>query len=96
MGISNTIRTIFLELVRYLYILLLVYTAVSKIIDFENFKTQISQSIVISPFTNWIVWFIPFIELIIALALVTKKWKNLALYVAFLLMIIFSTVGPYF
>lgn len=91
MGISNTIRTIFLELVRYLYILLLVYTAVSKIIDFENFKTQISQSIVISPFTNWIVWFIPFIELIIAIALVTKKWKNLALYVAFLLMIIFST-----
>ena len=91
MGISKTIRTIFLELVRYLYILLLVYTAVSKIIDFENFKTQVSQSIVISPFTNWIVWFIPFIELIIAIALVTKKWKNLALYVAFLLMIIFST-----
>jgi uncharacterized membrane protein len=91
MVISNTIRTIYLELVRYLYIFLFVYTAVSKAIDFENFKLQISQSVVISPFTNWIVWFIPIIEIIIALALLTKKWRTFALYAAFLLMIIFST-----
>jgi hypothetical protein len=91
MEISIKIRTIFFELVCYLYILLFVYTAVSKIIDFENFIIQISQSIVISPFTHWIVWLIPVIEFIIASALITQKWKTIALYAAFLLMVIFST-----
>lgn len=91
MGLSNHLRTAFLELVRYLFIVLMVYTAVSKVLDYENFKIQISQSIVISPFTNWMVWFVPGIELLIALALTTEKWKTYALHTAFLLMVIFST-----
>ena len=78
-------------IVCYLYILLFVYTATSKIIDFENFKIQISQSMVISPFTNELVWFIPLFEVMIAVGLMVNKWRTLALHAAFVLMVIFST-----
>ncbi len=88
---SVKLEYIILELVCYLYILLFVYTATSKIIDFENFRIQLSQSIVISPFSNWLVLFIPILEFIIAIGLLIKKWRTPAFYAAFVLMVIFST-----
>lgn len=90
---QNLIKNKFIvvTVVCYLYILLFVYTATSKIIDFENFKIQISQSLVISPFTHWLVWFIPLLEVLIAVGLMLNKWRLMALHAAFTLMVIFST-----
>jgi len=73
-----------------LYILLFVYAAVSKLIDFENFTTQLGQSPLISIFADWIAIGVPVFELIIALLLCFPKYKPLGLHIGFGLMIMFT------
>lgn len=91
MNRSTNFKELVINLISYAFILLMMYTATSKIIDFENFKIQISQSMVISPFTNELVWFIPLVEVMIAVGLMVNKWRTLAFHAAFVLMVIFST-----
>lgn len=79
-----------IEVICLLYILLFVYASVSKILDFENFKVQLGQSPLISAFASWISWLIPTIEIIIALALISQKFRSIALLCAFALMTMFT------
>lgn len=81
---------LFVNLVVYLYILLFVYAAVSKLLDFSNFKIQLGQSPIINVFAAWLVWFIPLIEIFIGLLLISKKTKFWALYAAYFLMLLFT------
>lgn len=37
-------RHVVVQIISYLYILLFVYTAISKLLDFENFGIQLAQS----------------------------------------------------
>lgn len=74
----------------WLYILLFVYAATSKLMDFENFKIQIGQSPLISAFAGYIIWIIPIGELLIAAALIFPKTKVPALYAAYSLMVLFT------
>lgn len=74
----------------YLYILLFVYAATSKLLDFEVFQVQLRQSPLLSSFANIISWAIPSIEIIISILLVFPKTKYWALHGAFALMVMFS------
>lgn len=62
------------------FILLFVYTATSKLIDFENFQVQIAQSPLLSAFATPIAYGVVFGELFIALMLCFKKSRTLGLY----------------
>jgi len=64
----------------YLFIILFVYAAVSKLIDFENFKVQVAQSPLLSAFATAIAYAVVIGELIIAVLLCYSKTRTWGLY----------------
>jgi len=83
-------RFIFPVIVSYLYILLFVYAAVSKFLDFENFQVQLGQSPLLSAFAGWVSWVILLIELFTACLLMFDKTRRIGLYIALALMVMFT------
>jgi uncharacterized membrane protein YphA (DoxX/SURF4 family) len=90
MRFDAKIQNLFLDTICLLYVLLFVYAAVSKLLDFENFQVQLGQSPLLSAFAGWISWLVPTIELIIAFLLLFPKWRVIALFTAFSLMMMFT------
>lgn len=90
MRLNTKIQNLFLEFICLLYILLFVYAAVSKLLDFENFQVQLGQSPLLSAFASWVSWLVPIIELILALLLFLPKWRLVALFATFSLMVMFT------
>lgn len=90
MKVSVSFKNIVVEVICVLFILLFVYAAISKLLDFENFQVQIAQSPLLSSFANWISYLVPLLEIIIAGFLCTQKVRLIALYAAFGLMIMFT------
>ncbi|WP_435048801.1 MauE/DoxX family redox-associated membrane protein [Formosa sp. S-31] len=71
-------------------VLLFVYTALSKLINFEHFKSQLSKSPYIASFSNIILWLLPGIELLIGLTLISIKHKLLGFYSSLFALSIFT------
>lgn len=78
------------DIVTSLFILLFVYAAVSKLVEFEKFTIQLGKSPLLAPFANWVSWGIPFFEIGIALLLTIDRFQLAALYASFSLMVVFS------
>lgn len=78
------------EIICFLYIVLFVYAAVSKLLDFENFQVQLGQSPLISSFAGFLSYFVPLLELVLALSLVFLRSRLIGLYFSFFLMGLFS------
>ncbi|ALM50130.1 hypothetical protein AMR72_15240 [Flavobacterium psychrophilum] len=85
------LREAALKTVSFLYILLFVYAAVSKLLDFENFRTQLGQSPLLSAFADWLAVLVPGTELLVALLLSFRRTRITALSVGFGIMVMFST-----
>lgn len=83
-------KTVAIDIISGLFILLFMYAALSKVLDFQKFNVQIGKSPLLSPFSHWIAWLIPSIEITIAILLLLKRVQLIALYASFCLMIIFS------
>jgi uncharacterized membrane protein YphA (DoxX/SURF4 family) len=90
MKLSVQNSRIILTIICQLYILLFVYAAVSKLLDFENFQVQLGQSPLLNIFASWLAWLIPLIELIIATAFCFHSIRFWALYASFVLMVLFT------
>ncbi|WP_211362137.1 MauE/DoxX family redox-associated membrane protein [Aequorivita antarctica] len=73
-----------------LYVLLFVYAAVSKLLDFETFTLQLAQSPLLSTYAGFISWGVPATEIVIAIFLIIPQFRIFALYASFLLMIMFT------
>ena len=78
------------EIISSLFILLFVYTAVSKWLDYRSFQNTLKQSPLIGSFAAVIVWLLPLTELTIAGLLFYWPTRKLGLYAAGSLMILFS------
>lgn len=91
MKLNVTIKRIILHTICMLYVLLFVYAATSKLLDFENFRVQLGQSPLLSAFAGWVSWLVPTIELILASLLLFPKWRTIALIATFSLMMMFTT-----
>lgn len=87
---KGSLKNIVIEVICYLYVLLFVYAAVSKLLDFENFQVQLGQSPLLSAFAVWVAWLVPLIELIIAVALIIPKFRQIGLFGTLALMTMFS------
>ncbi|AUP78712.1 MauE/DoxX family redox-associated membrane protein [Flavivirga eckloniae] len=90
MKIHNRYKSILLELICFLYILLFVYAALSKLLIFDTFKAQIEQSQMLTHFAGIIVWIIPPLEILIALLIIFPRFRQLGMYAAFNLMVMFT------
>lgn len=77
-------------MVSLLIVLLFVYAAVSKLLDFETFEIQLGQSPLLSAFAAWVSWGVILIELLTACLLMFDKTRHLGLYIAFSLMVMFT------
>ncbi|MEP6930043.1 MAG: MauE/DoxX family redox-associated membrane protein [Flavobacterium sp.] len=90
MKLNSKIKNVIIEVICLLFILLFIYAAVSKILDFENFKVQLAQSPMLSIYAEWIPWSVIAFELIIALLLALSFTKTLGLFLSLGLMTMFT------
>jgi hypothetical protein len=88
--VTLIIRQIIVPVVCYLYILLFVYAAISKLLDFENFRVQLAQSPLLSAWAGMIAPSVIAIELVLALLLSFNPTRLTGLYASFFLMIAFT------
>jgi hypothetical protein len=84
-------RVIVIECINALIILLFVYAALNKLLDFENFKNQLSKSPVLKPFVLITAYSVPAAELVLALMLCFKKYEYFGLYFSFFIMSLFTS-----
>ncbi len=78
------------EIIAYLFILLFVYASVNKLVDYENFSTELGKSPLLTAFADWVAWGIPVIELAVVVLLTVPKWCLAGFYAAFSLMTMFT------
>jgi uncharacterized membrane protein YphA (DoxX/SURF4 family) len=90
MRLKPSFKKVVIEIISLLYIVLFVYAAISKFLDFENFQVQIGQSPLLSAFAGIISPAVIIIELIISLLLAIPKRRILGLYLSFALMTMFT------
>ena len=70
--------------------LLFVYAAISKLLDFENFRVQLAQSPLLSTYAGLIAPAVICLELLIVLLLSFKTFRLTGLYASFFLMVAFT------
>ncbi|MBJ7881620.1 MauE/DoxX family redox-associated membrane protein [Gelidibacter salicanalis] len=76
--------------VSLLFVLLFVYAAVSKFLDFQNFQMQIGQSPLLSAFTGFVSYSVLLLETLTVFLLSIAATRRLGLYLAMALMVLFS------
>lgn len=83
-------RKYLLEAIVMLFILLWIYAAVSKLMDYSQFKFQLGRSPYVTNYAGFLSVFIPFIEVLIAILLLGKRTTILGIYGSFTLMLLFT------
>jgi uncharacterized membrane protein YphA (DoxX/SURF4 family) len=78
------------ETIAFLFILLFIYAALAKLIDYEKFRAQLGQSPLLTAFAGWVAWGVPGIEIVIAVMLAIPRLRLVAFYAAFSLMVMFT------
>lgn len=90
MVLNETYRKLIINTVSLLFIVLFVYAAISKLLDFETFIVQLAQSPLLSAYADVIAWAVPSLEILIAILLIITKYRLLAFHAAFTLMVMFT------
>lgn len=77
-------------LIASLFVLLFVYTALSKWLSLESFRAVIAQSPLVGRYPGVIAWLLPAVELWVAGLLLFNGSRRLGLYASLALMILFT------
>lgn len=80
-----------IEIICALFIILFIYAALTKLIEYEKFRVQIGQSPLLTAFAGWIAWTVPAAEILISIMLLFGRLRLTGLYAAFSLMVMFTT-----
>ncbi|THU39495.1 hypothetical protein FAM09_13405 [Niastella caeni] len=83
-------RTTIIESIIFLYAILLLYTGISKLIDYTVFKESIAHSPILAPVATPIAWGLPWVEFLVTLMLIIPRWRLKGLYASLILMIVFT------
>ena len=78
-------------LICYLFIVLFIYAAVSKLMDFETFQTQLGQSPLLASYAIPVSYGVITIELVTAILLMFDRFRVFALQISLFLMVMFTT-----
>jgi hypothetical protein len=79
-----------LEIIIFLLVLLFVYTASSKLLDFEQFKGQMQNQALPRWTAILLIWTLPGIEILTSLLLLYQPTRILGFYIAFALLSLFT------
>jgi len=87
-----SVRTvnIIVEMVCLLYILLFIYAALSKLLDFENFQLQVAQSPLLTAYAGFFSCSVIALEIVIAVLLSIPALRLAGMFAAFTLMVLFT------
>ncbi|MCD9014449.1 MauE/DoxX family redox-associated membrane protein [Parachryseolinea silvisoli] len=95
-------RALSADIICMLLILLFVYAAINKVMEFAEFQAQIGKSPLIMHHSSWVSWLVPSAELTISAMLLLPKFRIVGTLLAFMLMLIFTlyiafilTLSPY-
>ena len=95
-------KTTILDTIVLLLMVLFIYAATIKLLEYDLFKAQIGKSPLITEYAGMLSWIVPSVELIISVMLFIPKFRLFGLYCAFSLMFAFTayiafiiTFSPY-
>jgi uncharacterized membrane protein YphA (DoxX/SURF4 family) len=83
-------KQIAIEIIVFLFVVLFLYAAGSKLVEYQKFISQIGISPLLTDYAETIAWMIPTIEIIISLMLIIPRVRIIGLYAAFGLMVMFT------
>ncbi len=88
-------RKLLTEIIAGLFILLFLYTALSKLSEFALFKHFLFSSPLIGKKAAIVAWVVPASEIIVSLLLFLPATRRLGLYASFILMLVFTLYLAY-
>ncbi|MBE9600168.1 MauE/DoxX family redox-associated membrane protein [Pedobacter sp. MC2016-24] len=88
--IPDHFRKIIVEAIVYLFVLLFVYAAGTKLVEFEKFREQLAQSPILADMASQLAWLIPVAEIMISILVLFPATRLLGLYGCFSMMVIFT------
>ncbi|THU39601.1 DoxX family membrane protein [Niastella caeni] len=83
-------KSTIVEIISVLFIILFLYTGISKLMEYAVFKEQIAESPILKPVASFIAWALPLTEFIVSLLLIIPRWRLKGLYASLFLMIAFT------
>ena len=83
-------RTIIIKIISYLFIILFLYTAISKLLDYTVFKEQLAVSPILKPIAPFLAWILPVTEALVSYILFVPRWRLRGLYAALIMMVLFT------
>ncbi|SEA65326.1 MauE/DoxX family redox-associated membrane protein [Pedobacter hartonius] len=89
--LSDKTRQIIINIIVTLFILLFIYAATSKVIDYKNTEIQLSKSPITAKYANILIWLIPCSEILIVALLSISRTKMLGLYASLTIMVVFTS-----
>ncbi|TXJ29055.1 MAG: hypothetical protein E6Q24_05085 [Chitinophagaceae bacterium] len=87
---SSMKRSTIIEMISLLFVVLFLYTAISKLLDYSVFTEQLGTSPVLEPMSGFIAWALPLTEIIVAILLFLPRTRLPGLYASFILMVAFT------
>ncbi|KAA2244556.1 hypothetical protein F0L74_00845 [Chitinophaga agrisoli] len=78
------------DIIAYLFIILFIYASVNKLLDYDNFSTELGKSPLLTAFAGYVAWAVPAVELVVVILLTVPKWMLAGFYAAFSLMTMFT------
>jgi uncharacterized membrane protein YphA (DoxX/SURF4 family) len=88
-------KTVIIEIISFLLILLFVYAAMSKLFNYSDFKSQLIASPLIRTWAQIIAIVLPVIELITAVMLVVRGFRKYGMIFSIILMTSFTIYIAY-
>lgn len=83
-------KSTIIEIIAFLYMILFLYTGLSKLMEFDVFKQQIAESPILTPVAPIVAALLPATEIILVVLFFIPRWRLLTFYVSLTLMILFT------
>ena len=79
-----------IEIITSILLIVWIYTGISKLFEGFDFRYQISKQVFLKPFSTFLSYAVPILELAIAVALIFGKTRLWGLWASFILMTTFT------
>jgi uncharacterized membrane protein YphA (DoxX/SURF4 family) len=83
-------KSLYVDITSGLLILLFIYAAASKLMDYQKFRVQIGQSPLLTAYAGFWTWLVPVAEVVVSVMLAVPTFKLTGLYLSFSLLVMFS------
>src|SRR5690349_3095795 len=83
-------KSTLVEIISCLFIILFLYTGISKLMEYSVFKEQMADSPILKPVAPIIAWALPLTEFLVTILLIIPRWRLKGLYASLFLMVAFT------